>query len=755
MTFPGSSVLKRISPVIAVGAVLIAMCIGISIFKDKFTFIGTQSLKVYDEFIRQIQEPPRSGRVVFVDLDEESLKEYGQWPWPRYLVSELSARILNGGAAVLSYDIVFAENDRTSPIYIKRALDKYFSLDVKIDGVPEDLLDNDKLFAQTIEQANDRVILGCFMHYSPNPPAKVEDVDLSYKQHYFFRKIKKGGAEEAWSRFIPAAEAMTLSIPVLNKAAGNNAFFNVIPDADNVIRQIPMVMTYGGKSYPSLALESLRLALGVPSGFINYDPVGGVESVRLADMVIPTDEKGQIMVWYRKLMGQDNKTFTSFPSYSARDILTGTLDCGVFSNKIVFLGTSAPGLKDLRATPITGEFSGVEVHATVVDNILSGDVLKKPWWTDAAEVMAILVVGIFITLLVYRGRALLSFLITIFAILLAIWLSQKLFTHAHYVFVPVRLVLSIVIIYPVLTVIRFWQEEKQKRQIRHMFGTMVSQDVLQYMEKNPESFSLSGHRADATMFFSDVAGFTTISEALQPERLSELLNRYLSPMTKIVMERKGYVDKYEGDLIMAEWGVPFTMEDHAVQGCLAALEQQEKLAEIRGQLKAEFGHEIKVRMGINSGTVTAGNMGSDRRFSYTVMGDAVNLARRLEPANKDYDTYICMGEGTYERAKHAIEARLLDKIIVKGKSKPVHIYELLGRKGQVPAQKMEVVSLYARGLNLHWECDWDGAMSAFEEALKLDPEDGPSRCMIARVREYKANPPESGWLGAYERLEKE
>jgi len=303
--------------------------------------------------------------------------------------------------------------------------------------------------------------------------------------------------------------------------------------------------------------------------------------------------------------------------------------------------------------------------------------------------------------------------------------------------------------------IKFWQEELQKKRVRDMFGTMVSQDVLHYLENNPESFSLSGQKAEATMFFADVAGFTTISESLEPEKLSELLNQYLSPMTEIIMNHGGYVDKYEGDLIMAEWGVPYAMADHATQACLAAIEQQEKLNELRPILKKEFGHDLYARMGINSGSVTAGNMGSDKRFQYTVMGDAVNQAARFEPTNKDYGTTIIMGETTYLQAKDAIEARLLDLIIVKGKTQPIKIYELLARKGSLSQTKQDVVRFYNQALELHWARRWDDAIESVEKALALDADDGPSSKLKERVAWYKDNPPAESWAGEYVRTTKD
>jgi len=363
--------------------------------------------------------------------------------------------------------------------------------------------------------------------------------------------------------------------------------------------------------------------------------------------------------------------------------------------------------------------------------------------------------ALFLTFFIARGRSWLSFLVAVMVILMLVKLSLVLLDRFDLVFVPTWEILSVMIIYPILTMIKFWQEELQKKRVRDMFGTMVSTTVLHYLENHPGSFSLSGQKREATIFFSDVAGFTTISETLEPEQLSNLLNGYLSPMTSIIMDHGGYVDKYEGDAIMAEWGVPYPVSDHATQACLAALEQQQKLEELRPALKAKYGKEIRVRMGVNSGTVTAGNMGSDKRFQYTVMGDAVNQAARFEPANKDYGTQIMIGETTYEEAKASIEVRLLDKLIVKGKTKPICVYELLARKGHLSEGKRKVVDCYEKGLALHWERRWDEALACLDRALELDPGDGPSARMRDRIIEYQKTPPPAHWAGEYERKSKD
>jgi adenylate cyclase len=397
----------------------------------------------------------------------------------------------------------------------------------------------------------------------------------------------------------------------------------------------------------------------------------------------------------------------------------------------------------------------VEVHATIIDNVLAGDMLWNPAWMPSVHWSVIIIVGIFLTILISRGRSWISFLVSVLVILLSISASLVMIRRYHLIFHPTWIILSVIIIYTLLTMIKFWQEELQKKQVRDMFGTMVSADVLHYLENNPGSFSLSGTKAEATMFFSDIRGFTTISESLPAGKLSVFLNRYLSPMTDIIMERRGYVDKYEGDLIMAVWGVPYPMKDHAVQACLAAIEQQEKLAAIRPILRAEFGHDIHVRMGINSGTVTAGNMGSDKKFQYTVIGDAVNQAARFEPVNKDYGTLIVVGETTYEEAKDFVEARLLDRIVVQGKTQPIRLYELLARKGSLPPAKMKVVRFYETALQAHWERKWDEAIACLDAGLELDSQDTPSIRLRERVSAYKQTPPPDAWAGEYVRASKD
>jgi adenylate cyclase len=368
----------------------------------------------------------------------------------------------------------------------------------------------------------------------------------------------------------------------------------------------------------------------------------------------------------------------------------------------------------------------VEIHATIADNILAGDILHDPYWMRTVDLVAIVVIGVLITLVVATQRSWLAFVVTSGLLLLALVYSVVLFRVWSLLFLPTRMIFTILLMFPVLTTIRYWQREQQERWIRGAFGAMVSRTVLDYMEENPQSVKLDSHKAKATVLFADIQDFTRITERLEPQKVSQLLNRFFSPLADAVMDRSGYVDKYMGDMIMAEWGVPYPVPDHPRLACLAALEQAELLRQMRPELKERFGFDIRMRIGINTGDVTAGNMGSKERFQYTVLGDAVNLAARLEPLNKVYGTTVIISETTRTQAGRAVEARLLDRVIVAGKTKPVYVYELMAMQGGLTFADKELIAEYQQALYAYWQMDWDNASRHARNALACRPEDGPS-----------------------------
>lgn len=732
----------RASLVVLLGLCLTATSVALFLFEPR-PLTGL-ALSGYDALIRHVSVPQKSDRVVIVDIDETSLDVYGQWPWPRYRIADLTQSLLDAGAAVVVYDVLFAESDRTSPKQYLGDLNARFATSVELHGLPEEVRDFDGLFAKALE--GEPVIVGCHMVVSDDNGMAVARVDRHYKATAFGNRLKGGQATKLEEHLTSSAGIM-LPIPALRAAAANTAFINADPDFDNVVRRTPLLFGHADRHvYASLALEALRLYKGASQMIIDYNE-NGVKQIRVKDLKIPTDRAGRAIINYRHFL--PGKRGQCFPRLAASDVLGGSFEPARVKNRIVFVGASAIGLRDNRATPISQEFPGVEIHATVVDNALTGDLLHNPAYMWGATVFLLAVIGIFLTTLISRGRATVSALLTLLVLIACVYASIHLFQVYRLVFIPSSVLTSTAGIYAMLTTFRFGQEEARRRKLRGMFGSMVSDEVLRYMEENPESYSLEGRDVEASIFFSDIAGFTPIAESMSAGDLSDLLNEYLSAMNGVILNRRGFVDKYEGDAIMAVWGAPFAMEDHAAEACLAALEQAEEMGRLRPILKERFGHEVYVRMGIHSGAVKAGNYGSAERMQYTVIGDAVNLASRLEPANKIYGTEIMVSEETYRQASGVVAARLVDRILLKGKSRSTAVYELWCAKGELTGRDEEFIHFYEAALNCHWDRAWDDALEMLDRAQAIHPGDGPCRVLRERIDEFRGDPPDGSWSGEF------
>ena len=548
-------------------------------------------------------------------------------------------------------------------------------------------------------------------------------------------------------------------------------------DSDGLVRRSPLVLAtkyYNSQEkklktlfVPSISLITMATHLGASSQDIKIYFGDRIEIKTSKETKnIPIDKYGRLLLNFNfKPKDLNYVPFSRINEFGAglskqgEEAFKGefkkTLDYmrKSLTGNICLVGLTFTGNGDTGPTPLDSNMSLVYVHATAINSMLNNDYLvgasDKQMTLIMLALFAVLAAGSI--LMTINGFTLLFVILQI--AIGVISLAGIYFSWVHF---PTLFMMSFCfILFIVVVLYRYFSEEKEKFKIRNMFSTMVSSSVLDYMEEHPESFSLSGSKMSATIMFSDVAGFTSISEGLTPEQLVLLLNKYLTPMTDIIQACDGYVDKYEGDAIMAEWGVPFPNEKHATLACWACLDQQKKLDEIREALYEEFGYRLTVRIGLNSGEVSAGNMGSENRFSYTVMGDAVNLAARLEPTNKVYGTYIMLGENTYDLAKDDIEARLIDKVVVVGKKVAIRVYELLERKGQLSEEMMKWVAHYEKGLQLHEERKWDEAIAEFNKAIEINPEDEASKVLIARVEEYKENPPGEDWQGEYVRKSKD
>lgn len=538
-------------------------------------------------------------------------------------------------------------------------------------------------------------------------------------------------------------------------------------DADGVLRRLPMLL--GVKYYNSITrqareffIPSFSLAAALLHLGIEFPLKDGDVDVRFGDKItintgdgreirIPIDESGKLYLNY------DN-TFSDFDAISFVDVAPSAIGTTVegrkkradrwkkyIDDRVILIGVTATGM-DVGATPLYSNIPLVFTQMTAINNILTSNFLRPIRPVEKTLLWGILFI-LFTSLCHFQKTYKLGPVAFMFASMY--FLTAYVSIHRSIVILPVlQPILYITLCYFAVLSYRFFTEERAKRKIRGMFSTMVSDKVLAYLEENPQSFSLQGRNVEASVFFSDVARFTSMSEKLNPEKLTKLLNSYLTPITDNIMKWDGNVDKYVGDGIMAVWGAPNLDPEHAVKACASALEQQRLVDDMNPMLKRDFGVEFQVRMGINSGVVTAGNMGSEKKFQYTVMGDVVNLASRLEPVNKEFDTKIIIGKNTVLAIRDKYETRMLERIVVQGRIEVEPIYELLGRKGSLDERILEVRDLYEEAIKEFHSKNWSKALHLTEDILKIMP-DGPARRLKEWSLRYKDNPPGSEWQGEY------
>ena len=655
---------------------------------------------------------PTTGKVVIVDIDEKSLAAIGQWPWERDVVAKLLRKLTDMGAGIIGLDIVFAERDKTSPAYLNEKL--------KLNlNSPEDY---DSILSRTI--ASTPTIIGYIFDmneihegkYPPDIPAVI---------------VEKG---ESVASVLPEAKGVIANIDTINDNAYSGGFINTIPDESGMIRGVPMLMSYDETLYPSLTLEMVRIAYGVERIEVIYGESIGVESLKIGELEIPTDRHGRMMVNFR---GPSH----TFKYISAVDILDGNISQKEIAGKFVLLGTSAAGLFDMRATPFDSVMPGVEIHASIIDNMLRGDFLSRPGWTDGADLVIFVVISTFVFLLFLGTGALWQpFLLPILAfgiyyLLRWILFTQGILLNTLYPFVAlISAAISAMLI-------NYFFETKQKLIIREKFAKKVSPAVVEDILESEEENLLSGREENVSVFFSDIRSFTTISEKLgSPQRVIELLNFYMTPMTDIILESGGTVDKFIGDAIMAYWNAPKRVKEHPDVALVSALKQLEVLKELNSEIEKRFGFPIAIGIGINSGTVTVGEMGSRGRSDYTIIGDTVNLASRLEGLNKLYGTHLIVSENTKRELKRDYVLRELDQVKVKGKKEAVRIYEVISQ-GKAAGELEKELLLHHEALQSYYEGSFAKALEAFE-TLHADNERKLYELYIQRCRYYLSHPEE-------------
>ena len=747
---------------------MLSTLLAVWLFVQQPLFMRELNLKVYDTLLRSTATSTTTKIPVIVDLDEASLAKFGQWPWPRYRVALLLAKIREAGALAVGLDIVFAEPDRTSPKVLKNALKRDLQVDMGFTGMPEALMDNDKVFGSVISSGP--YVLGYYFNFNRTLD---DQKDCVLHPVSLIEKRQKGAPPAA--EFMTSAPAVVCNIPELSEAAHASGFFNTEPDPDGIYRKTPLFMRHNDKLYPNLSVATLMTALGVRQALVNVGSQG-LESIRIGKIEIPVDPRGQMYTKYRGKRG----AFRYIPAWR---VLSGQFKPEELDGKIVFLGTSAAGLLDLRATPFDPILPGVEVHATVVDNILAQDFIQRPAWATGLVFFLLLAAGLLTTILLTWVSAAWSLLPLVASTGGMVYGSYWAMDTRGFFISPLLPLLLLGLNFTVLTLLKYWREEGHKKFLHSTFQSYLSPELITEMFEQKANPKLGGEARVITAFFSDVQSFSTFSEKLTARQLVELLNEYLTAMTDILLADRGTLDKYEGDAVVAFIGAPMDVPDHAYRACRIAVNMQNSLLELRERWKAEklepgeeernvkgyppevwapgdkwpgIVHEMKVRIGLNSGEIVVGNMGSATRMNYTMMGDAVNLAARLESGAKQYGVYTLVSEYTLDQpawdeqgaeclVRDMVEYRFIDNIAVVGKSEPVKVYEVAALKDGLTDKEKELFTTFDEGMALYLAMHWDEAIAKFRvaDAIERVPEGKvtPSRAYITRCELFKDSPP--------------
>jgi adenylate cyclase len=675
--------------------------------------------------------------VVIVDIDEDSLRAIGQWPWPRTVIAELVTRLQQLGAAAIGFDVIFPEPDRMSPGAVARSLSQIDEVTrLRLEALPT----NDEVMAQAMRGT--RVILG-----QAGVPFALPDGGATNLPRTGFASM--GASPDP---HLITFDGLLKNLPVLEQAAAGRGVLTIRPERDGIVRRVPLVMKAGGLMVPALTLEMLRVITNSGAILVRTDNAG-IRSVAVPGLEVPTDRNGQLWINFSP---HDRGRFVP-----AKDILEGKVPPDRIAQRLAVIGASAVGLLDIKATPVDESMPGVEVQAQILENMLTKSLLAYPNYAVGVELIATLVFGALVVVLAPILGAL-TLLVLGAGVALALTAGSAYFyTQQDLLFDLTFPLLATFSIYVTLVFINYFREQKDRRRIRSAFGRYLSPALVEQLANSPKKLVLGGETRDMTIMFSDVRGFTTISESFKddPQGLTHLMNRFLTPMTNAIIERKGTIDKYIGDAVMAFWNAPLDDKDHERHACEAALDMLRRVRELNQEREREAKAEgvpflpLNIGIGVNTGHCVVGNMGSDLRFDYSVLGDAVNLASRLEGRSTSYGTPIIVGSKTAARLNGDFAAIEIDLITVKGKSEPEYIYALLGgpdmaRDDGFRRRRDQLSQVLAR----YRKRDWNGALETLH-LLRHAPDDfGLGEVYglyLARIQSFQETAPPDDWNGVY------
>jgi adenylate cyclase len=722
------------------GLVLLLLLLGLRVADP--LFVSAIRNQGFDILQRLYPRPPVKQPIVIVDIDEKSLEQVGQWPWPRSEVARLIDRLTEMGAIDIGFDVVFAEPDRLSP---DRIAEDNPDLPETLKAGLLSLPSNEQVLADAIRRS--RVVVG-------ETSVRLDDQSLAGGK----RDIPEvphaalGGDPTPYLLKFPR---LVQNLPVISQAASGRGLFTVEPDPDGIFRRVPLVMMVEDKLRLALSAEMLRIATG-GQAFAMRTGDAGLEGIVVGGVFVPTDGNGRVWPWFN---GSSRERYVS-----AGSVLSGEAPAASIAGHMVLVGTSAVGLEDFRATPVAAFMPGVEIHAQIIENILTQQFLHRPAYAVGMELVFVLAAGLFVVWLVPRIGASYSFFAAVSVLGMVVsgtlwaFYSRRMLIDASF---PMG---ALGAIFMLMATANYMREERQKRQIRGAFGQYLSPALVDRLADHPEQLKLGGETRELTLLFTDVRGFTTISESFKsnPQGLTRLMNRFLTALSKAILERDGTIDKYMGDAIMAFWNAPLDLPDHALRACRAGLDMIARVEELNVQRRGEVEqnpeetfHEIKIGVGINSGQCVVGNMGSDMRFDYTALGDTVNLASRLEGQSKPYGISVILGDNTAAAVSDTLAVIEIDLMRVKGKLEPERIHALLGAEDTVADPVFQALH-DANGsmLRSYRARDWPAAEDRLGEigplAARLGHDLEPYIAIYrSRIEYFREHPPEADWDGVY------
>jgi len=724
----------------AAGVMLILFLLGHVAGKYSIFYVDQIENLLYDTRVRLTAPGGKDERILIVAVDEASLQAQGHWPWTRDKLARLVNNLFAYGVVVIGWDMLFAERDESSDIKRLHTLAEERGDDAFMTTLNElePQLDRDLIFADAL--ASGPNVLGYF--FDTNQATAYETGDLPLPSFDFHESM-------ADTIFIPRGKGYSSNRAELMAATYSAGFINnPLIDEDGVVRRAPLLHEYKFSAYEALSLATaaaymneivLPVFVDASSWMGDYPPLEGLE---LAGKQIPIDPQGGVLVPYRGPRG-------SFPYVSASDVIEGTVENPEYlKGTIALVGATAPGMEDIRSTPFGSIYPGVEVHANIISGILDGKFRWEPAYTSAAEMVAVVGFGLLTSFVLPVLSPIIATLAFFGLIALALAVNMYMWSVQLHILPLAVTLLTLIGIYTLNMVFGYLFETRTRTHMDGLFGQYVPPDLVKEMSRDPENYSLASQKLELSVLFSDIRDFTSISEGLDAAELSDLINQYLTPMTRIVHHTKGTIDKYIGDAIMAFWGAPLRDSHHAARAVGAGMEMLAALVPLNEEFSKKGWPHISIGIGINTGPMSVGNMGSEFRQAYTVMGDSVNLGSRLEALTKNYGVGFLVSEFTRWAAPEFFY-RELDRVQVKGKAEPVTVYEPLGMKDQLPAQVIDDARLFENALRYYREQKWDEAEKVLKELLVIEPDSFLFKLYLERISIFRQDPPGDEWDGVF------